>query len=305
MSIVYRIVVFIGLLPTISALYAQTNRALFVAIDQYPEEGGWTKIHATNDSRIIIPMLKKQGFFDKNISILLNEKATKKAILEQLDRIYKQSSLGDFIYIHFSCHGQQMFDDNGDEEDGLDEALIPYDARRRYVKGKYEGENHLRDDELEVKLDRIRTKIGSTGNVVVVLDACHSGTATRYGDDDEYVRGTTYIFAPDNYDPKDKKDKKPNLSLKKSKNLSPISVFSACKADEVNYEYRLPEQKEFYGSLSYAIGRLAENASGAISNIQFSKQLDKEMKIMFAKKRWKQTPYFESTDGRRVFKIGR
>ena len=39
-------------------------------------------------------------------------------------------------------------DDNGDEEDGLDEALIPYDAQFWYAPGEYEGQNHLRDDEL-------------------------------------------------------------------------------------------------------------------------------------------------------------
>jgi len=40
-----------------------------------------------------------------------------------------------------------MEDDNGDEVGGLDESLVPYDAEMHFRKGKYEGENHIRDDE--------------------------------------------------------------------------------------------------------------------------------------------------------------
>ena len=153
------------------SLYGQENRALFVAIDNYPPNSGWAKIHATNDRNIIIPMLKKNGYKNENIKILLNENATKAAIIKGLNDLNKRSRKGDFIYIHFSCHGQQMADDNGDEPDGLDEALIPYDAKRRYAKGMYEGNNHLRDDELEYHLEKVRAKIGNTGNLTVVLDA--------------------------------------------------------------------------------------------------------------------------------------
>lgn len=94
-----------------------------------------------------------------------------------------------------------MADDNGDETDGLDEALIPYDAPRRYQKGVYVGEKHLRDDELGSLLDDIRKKTGDKGTVTLALDACHSGTADRDKGDDVYVRGTSYVFAPKDFCP--------------------------------------------------------------------------------------------------------
>jgi hypothetical protein len=227
---------------------AQTNRALFIAIDHYPSGSGWSDIHAVNDYKLVLPMLKQSGYAEKNITVLLNEKATKAAIVSELKKTARQSKSGDHIYIHFSCHGQQMVDDNGDEPDGLDEALIPYDARRRYSAGKYEGENHLRDDELELLTEKIRSKIGAGGNLIIVLDACHIGTGTRYGDDDDYIRGTSYIFAPDDRDLPEKETGKITLKLKKAKNLSPIVVFSACRDDEVNYEYK-DDSNEYYGSL--------------------------------------------------------
>ena len=92
-----------------------------------------------------------------------------------------------------------MEDDNGDEADELDEALIPYDAQSTYQKGIYEGENHLRDDELEKFLISIRQKIGIDGSVLITFDACHSGTANRIEeyveDDDAPIRGTNVIFS--------------------------------------------------------------------------------------------------------------
>ena len=62
----------------------------------------------------------------------------------------------------------------------------------RYAEGVYEGKNHLLDDELEVYFNDIRNKIGSGGQLVVILDACHSGTASRGGD--EPIRGTREGF---------------------------------------------------------------------------------------------------------------
>ncbi len=137
----------------------QTSRALLVAIDKYPSESGWNEIHATNDIYLLKPLLIKRNFAPAHVTVLLNEQATKDAIVKALKQLAKDSRHGDYIYIHFSCHGQQMADDNGDETDGLDEALIPYDAPRRYQKGVYVGEKHLRDDELGSLLDDIRKKI--------------------------------------------------------------------------------------------------------------------------------------------------
>ena len=47
-----------------------------------------------------------------------------------------------------------MEDDNGDEADELDEALIPYDAQSTYQKGIYEGEHRRM-----VKLDQVTEEV--------------------------------------------------------------------------------------------------------------------------------------------------
>jgi hypothetical protein len=53
-----------------------------------------------------------------------------------------------------------------------------------YQKGKYVGENHITDDELNGCLKDIREKVGPKGFVYVVIDACHAGSSYR-GDEDE------------------------------------------------------------------------------------------------------------------------
>jgi len=285
-------------------LYSQTNKALFVAIDKYPPNSGWNEIHATNDYKLVLPMLKLYGYKEDDIIVLLNEKATKENIVKALSKMCNGAKIGDYIYIHFSCHGQQMIDDNGDEPDGLDEALIPYDARRRYSKGVYEGENHLRDDQLGVFLNKLRTKTGAKGNVTVVLDACHSGTADRDGDDEWYTRGTSYVFAPEGCQIKMPESETISLHLQNGKHLAPISVLAACKPDEINYEYKSKIDSTYYGSLSYALCRVLEKNRDK-SSVAFYELLKNEIQTMFAGRRRKQTPYFESTDDSRVFKISR
>jgi hypothetical protein len=250
-------------------------------------------------------MLKRYGYKKNNITVLLNDKATKANVVNALSVMCNNAKAGDYIYIHFSCHGQQMIDDNNrDEPDGLDEALIPYDARRRYSRGIYEGENHLRDDLLGVFLNKIRTKTGAKGNVTVVLDACHSGTADRNGDDEWYARGTSYIFAPDSCRIQPPDNKSMSFHLEKGENLASIVVFSACKPDEINYEYKSGVDSTYYGSLSYALCKVLKT-NREKSNAEFYKLLDNEIQMMFAGRRRKQTPYFESTDDSRIFKISR
>lgn len=286
-----------------SLTVAQTNRALIVAISDYLVENGWEETHATNDCELVIPMLKANNYKPANIRTVLNEKATKSNIIKELDLLGRRSRPGDFIYIHFSGHGQQMADDNGDEPDSLDEAFIPYDAYYRYIPGRYEGENHLRDDELEYRIDHIRRQIGAKGNVIVVLDACHSGTGTRIVDDDDYIRGTSYIFAPDNFVPSPVDTALVRLNFHTGEDLSPITVFSACQPDELNYEYKQGKPAIHYGSLSFFFCESVNEHKQPETNHAFFLRLKDKMVTYFRERNRSQTPYFESTAGDYLFNL--
>ncbi|MBK8643901.1 MAG: caspase family protein [Saprospiraceae bacterium] len=123
------------------------KKALIVAIGTYPASSNITSLHSLNDIPLIQSALSKLGFEEKNILILEDGQATKENIVKALEsQLYNNLKQGDICYFHFSGHGQQVQDFNGDESDGYDEALVPYDALMEYQPGKYQGEKHLTDD---------------------------------------------------------------------------------------------------------------------------------------------------------------
>ena len=241
---------FICIILLIAASYNlshATKRALVIGIGNYPEASGWAKINGDKDLPIVRDMLLANGFQSKDIVELKNESATADAIRKALDALVSKAAKGDVIYIHFSGHGQQITDLHGDEEDGFDEAWIPIDAQFSYAKGKYEGENHIVDDQLNQWLSQLRSKVGATGKITVVADACHSGGGSR-GNKDEtkyVVRGTSDAFViPGNTKPF-------------SGEVGTIDwiFISACKSYQCNYEYKGT------GSLTYALGQQKANLS--------------------------------------------
>ena len=161
--------------------------------------------------------------------------------MEALNNLAKKASLDDVVYIHFSGHGQQITDLDGDEPDGYDEAWIPYDACKDY-SGKYQGQNHIVDDELFDFLNQLRTKVGDKGKIIVVSDACHSGSGSRGDEDEDVVRGVQERFEV----PAER-----NAGSVKRESTAWLFV-SACKAYQNNFEYR-DNQGNYHGMLSYLL----------------------------------------------------
>lgn len=106
---------------------------------------------------------------ESNILTLLSRDATKSAIEAAVtewlpERVRPQ----DRVFFYFAGHGAQSMDDDGDESDGLDETISPADVEL------YTSSKDIRDDELRGWLAALRTS-----DIIVILDSCHSGTATR------------------------------------------------------------------------------------------------------------------------------
>ncbi len=245
--------------------------ALVVAIGQYASNTGWNPISSINDIRYIRTALNNQGFADADIDTLKNEQATYKNIVAAIDRLIEKAKPGDIVVFHYSGHGQQIFDDaNKDEKDGYDEALVPYDAPARYGS-TYHGENHLRDDELGAKLKKLRQKISSSdksrnGSLLVLLDACHSGTGTR-GQQIAVTRGTAEKLEPEGYEKTITRSRgaEPEGGVFDDKELlSNMVVISAASAEQLNYETKDAE-KAGVGALSYAFSRALSQTSGLMN----------------------------------------
>lgn len=235
---------------------AQSKRALLVGVSDYgnPREdpGKWRDIHGANDVALLSSLFSKQGYA---VTTLVDDRATYANITGALQTVVKDSRKGDTVYLHFSMHGQPFEDLDGDEDDGWDEALIPVDAQMCYVKGQYEGKNHLLDDELEKYISQIRSKLGPTGELFVVLDACHSGTASR-GDGDN-VRGVRDGFTRSGktYTPDRTRESNDYFKVATSKGQSPVTFLEACRSYQQNKEVLDRESRTWYGPLSYHISK--------------------------------------------------
>ena len=238
--------------------YSQSKRAFLVGISDYTSNQhladgkGWNDIHGENDVKLLVPTLKKQGF---SIQKLCNKEATANNIRKSLTSFSEKCKSGDIVYLHFSCHGQPFEDYDGDESDGWDEALVPFDAFKEYQQGKYSGENHITDDELNSYLKTIRNRVGLQGFVYVVIDACHAGSSYR-GDEDEdsvVIRGTDKGFSKSNKQYAPRIDKRGKIKVEKSANMANICILEACRSYQVNSEIRAYEK--YYGSLSYYVNK--------------------------------------------------
>jgi metacaspase-1 len=266
-----RLLLLTCMLISLSAI-SQRKLGLIIAVGEYPTNGGWKSLSSINDIKYIKAALLQNGFTERDIDTLLNQRATKMGILKSLDDLIQKAQTGDVVVFHFSGHGQQIFDDNNDETDGYDEALIPYDAAAYYDPVTYKGEKHLRDDELGNKLNLIRAKIGATGSLVVIVDACHSGTATR-GSEIFQARGNPVPFNKPGYKPNIKVSFASNTSADEffGNGVGNMIVFSASSPHQVNFETK-DNENAGVGSLSYAFARaVAELKPGSTYQYLFEK----------------------------------
>lgn len=229
-------------------IMAQTKRALVIGIGEQ-KDASWAKINGDKDVPYVQQMLRNAGYTD--VRTLINKQATKASIVAAFKRLAAKCKTGDMVYVQFSGHGQLVTDVNGDEQDGWDEAWIPYDACLKYGR-KDRGEKHLIDDEINVLLTSIRNKICDSGKLLVVVDACHSGDSSR-GDEDEVIRGVKDEFVIP-IKKKGKSVKAPERWL----------TLSACKDFQLNQEMKTPK----VGKLTYAIYLTAQKGNVSMSEIE-------------------------------------
>jgi uncharacterized caspase-like protein len=136
---------------------------LAVGISKYPE--GIDKLDfADRDADSVLKKFRQKSQpapYGKVVSKLLkNEEATRKAIFNALEEHKKDMTIDDSAIIFFSGHGKRS--DKGKLY------LLPVDANPDKL-----AETAVSAEELKKVLDDTRGR-----NILVILDACHSGAAT-------------------------------------------------------------------------------------------------------------------------------
>lgn len=131
-----------------------------------------------NDTHNVQKLLVGQFNYDNSNIILLDDsgsnplKPTKENILKYLKQCVSNTLVGDTLFIHYSGHGSQVIDIDGDEKNnietpGMDSVLCPCDY------GKHPGSSgFILDDELKV----IINKLPGGSKLRAFFDCCHGAT---------------------------------------------------------------------------------------------------------------------------------
>lgn len=112
-------------------------------------------------------LINKLGYEERNIVVLRDDvndsrvQPTGKNIMDHLISIIRQSNNIDEFWFHYSGHGSQIDDRDGDELDKKDEIIFPVD----YASGGI-----IHDDIFKQVAQYLKCK------TMMVFDCCHSGT---------------------------------------------------------------------------------------------------------------------------------
>lgn len=146
------------------------KKAYLVGVNDYQPAGmGGPDLNGcVNDVRDMANTLVICGFEPKHMRICTDRGATRENIMRGLAALFANARPGDSLVFYYSGHGSQVADTGGDEVDQSDEILCPHDidfGRRVFIT----------DDDLRGSFAALPAGV----NLEVILDCCHSGTATR------------------------------------------------------------------------------------------------------------------------------
>eukprot|EP01006_Ploeotia_vitrea_P026538 TRINITY_DN59508_c0_g2_i1.p1 TRINITY_DN59508_c0_g2~~TRINITY_DN59508_c0_g2_i1.p1 ORF type:complete len:662 (-),score=147.24 TRINITY_DN59508_c0_g2_i1:66-1970(-) len=126
-----------------------------------------------NDVSAMCKYLDSQGFpDDPDHRMILTEEQdeslqpTKDNIIAGMQWVVSGAQPGDDLFVHYSGHGAQIRDDDGEEDDRKDEVLVPLDYNS--------GGGMIRDDDI---YQMLVSGLPQGVRLTVILDCCHSGSA--------------------------------------------------------------------------------------------------------------------------------
>jgi hypothetical protein len=146
--------------PTIvTPIPISNKKALLIGINyrntQYELNG------CINDVINMEKLLHKKKYTTQLLTDDTTIKPTKKNIITSITDLLSNAQPKDTIFIHYSGHGSNLQDRNGDENDGKDETIIPLDF------------NAIMDDELnKLLINYMKPDV----TLIFLSDSCNSGT---------------------------------------------------------------------------------------------------------------------------------
>ncbi|KAI0969157.1 caspase domain-containing protein [Xylaria arbuscula] len=146
------------------------RKALLIGINYFSQRGQLRG--CINDVRNMSSYLVEHYGYKREDMVILTDdqqnpmsQPTKQNLLRAMHWLVKDARPNDSLFFHYSGHGGQTKDLDGDEPDGYDEVIYPVDFRQV---------GHITDDEMH----RIMVRPLQSGvRLTAIFDSCHSGTA--------------------------------------------------------------------------------------------------------------------------------
>ena len=227
-----------------------TKRAFLVGINY---KGSRYELHGCINDVISIRdvLISKYGYSDENILLLSDDtpvKPTASNIIEGWRWLISASPATAFssnrylpiiheinFFFHYSGHGSQVADTNGDEMDGKDETICPID---------FLSAGMITDDMIRSRLiDRVPSNCKLTG----VIDACHS----------ESSFDLLWTCKPSS----------PGYTLDKVGSYAPTSgeviMLSGCRDDQTSADVQIENKGQ--GALTYALTQVLKQSDYTIT----------------------------------------
>ncbi|KAI9894216.1 MAG: Ca(2+)-dependent cysteine protease [Vezdaea aestivalis] len=164
-----------------------SRKALLIGINYFNQRGQLRG--CINDVKNMSTYLNQNfGYAREDMVILTDDQQnpmsqpTKANILRAMHWLVKDAKANDSLFFHYSGHGGQTKDLDGDEDDGYDEVIYPVDFRTA---------NFIVDDEMHrIMVERLPAGTRLTA----IFDSCHSGSAL----DLPYIYSTSGILKEPN-----------------------------------------------------------------------------------------------------------
>jgi hypothetical protein len=142
------------------------KKALLIGINRYRIPGADLRGCANDVKNMREVLIDLYGFKASDITTLTDLAATKTAMQSAIGKLVTGARAGDVLLLHYSGHGANVPDADGDEADQRDEILCPTDL---------DWKDPLADDWLRTTFNKLKKGVSLT----VIMDCCHSGSNTR------------------------------------------------------------------------------------------------------------------------------
>jgi metacaspase-1 len=270
------------------------KRALLIGVNKYQMAGADLR-GCVNDVVNLKSVLQDlYGFKPRDIAVLTDGKATQKAMADGITGLLRGAKPGDVLVLHFSGHGSNVPDADGDEADGRDEILCPTDL---------DWKRPFTDDWLRRTFDR---HLQPGVSLTAIMDCCHSGTITRAVAPPDATIVQRYLPSPWDLVAEESGRNlrgKVQTSLRKSRSASrrlsdivnadlPEVLITGCRDTQTSADAFLGGA--FNGALTYSLMAAIRESGGRLTYRQLHERALKQLR----KGRFDQVPQLEGRKAR-------